>query len=1017
MPGLAFVYDNYDLTFEKVSKILSLASNGELKGTEKTDGYRTFIGFRDGQARFALSNGNMSAGGLNREELAGRPFAGGDEVRDVYLQAYDAFNRFATELDPREAQKIFGDGNIYFQSEIMGPGAPSILQYDTNAISIHDSGHKYYDQDSGRVKDIPSDKKTKKAFIKEYGVDIDSASDTLSALLLRGEQQGGEMTVGRTAMLKLQSIENDSDLRIALERIKKAGFTPGMTIENYLEAKLLVNIERRFAHFSEQVQQELVDYMLGKRSDDGKRIVNLRSLYSGFPRDQVEAIRNFVSERNNIIASAIWPIEDAIHDFTVEMLRGVESAYVLDNRAELARLRQEVREAIEFIKNYEGDGSEAARGILKKQLQKIKNFENISSTSEGFVFEFEGRMMKFTGNFTPVHKILSLFKYGSKGKGIPPLSQITSQTPAEEINEEDGDQLTPDDSGASENVNYMSDIEIDPSGYSKVMLFSGGFKPPHKAHLQTVVNASQAAGASGRVFIIMTGPAKKKPRSIKGKAVTFEQAAQVWNIFLNDAGLSNVDVVKTSKTERNPYASPMTTAYNIAIDMIEQIDQEHKLGREINPEELTHIYLIGGAKDAGRFSSVVSQYVPSHLQEILSQIIRPYEEPTATLDDGSTISATALRTYIEHDNFEGFKEYMPETSENNAERIFNLLGGRRPVSEMIMNMVRELIVEQDGRVDPNLYKSQADLAKKVGAARNKIIDAEKKNAGLRAKTQAAAAKVQQTEKDIIRAKQKLERPQQDLADIGIEIADAEQEAADQREIGREEEEAAAASAEAPASAEGEPTDSDEMADQIAALQQGQKAQAQAAADAKKDQSREKTQDADDEDLAAEEAPEELEEISSGVGSVQGAPGNKKKRKKTPTIFREEEEELKELTLNPVTAAKNAFKKGIKSKLSAAGIKAPPMPSGGGTNPSNASSNIPSVSDLGVPDGSSKSTSSSKIDSKTPSVSQAKKDYPPPEEVDEAIDEPDEAVVTVESITLNDFADLVLNQILKAQLPK
>ena len=112
MPGLAFVHDNYDLTFEKVSKILSLASTGELKGTEKTDGYRTFIGFRDGQARFALSNGNMSDGGLDRDGLAGRPFAGGEKVRDVYLQAYDAFNKFATSLGPKEVQKIFGDGNI-----------------------------------------------------------------------------------------------------------------------------------------------------------------------------------------------------------------------------------------------------------------------------------------------------------------------------------------------------------------------------------------------------------------------------------------------------------------------------------------------------------------------------------------------------------------------------------------------------------------------------------------------------------------------------------------------------------------------------------------------------------------------------------------------------------------------------------------------------------------------------------------------------------------------------------------
>ena len=79
-------------------------------------------------------------------------------------------------------------------------------------------------------------------------------------------------------------------------------------------------------------------------------------------------------------------------------------------------------------------------------------------------------MMKFTGNFTPVHKILSLFKYGSKGKGIPPLAQITSQGPAEEINEDEGDQLSPNDSGASGNANFM--LEKVNQGFTSFILFS-----------------------------------------------------------------------------------------------------------------------------------------------------------------------------------------------------------------------------------------------------------------------------------------------------------------------------------------------------------------------------------------------------------------------------------------------------------------------------------------------------------------------------------------------------------------
>lgn len=42
---LSHLYDNRDLTFNEMKKILSLASSGDLIGTEKTDGYNIYLGF------------------------------------------------------------------------------------------------------------------------------------------------------------------------------------------------------------------------------------------------------------------------------------------------------------------------------------------------------------------------------------------------------------------------------------------------------------------------------------------------------------------------------------------------------------------------------------------------------------------------------------------------------------------------------------------------------------------------------------------------------------------------------------------------------------------------------------------------------------------------------------------------------------------------------------------------------------------------------------------------------------
>ena len=56
---LAHLHDNRELTYNKIAKILNLANQGKLKGTEKTDGFNIYLGFKDGSARYARNTGDM----------------------------------------------------------------------------------------------------------------------------------------------------------------------------------------------------------------------------------------------------------------------------------------------------------------------------------------------------------------------------------------------------------------------------------------------------------------------------------------------------------------------------------------------------------------------------------------------------------------------------------------------------------------------------------------------------------------------------------------------------------------------------------------------------------------------------------------------------------------------------------------------------------------------------------------------------------------------------------------------
>ena len=87
------LYGDPSLTYNQIKKILSAASQGEIEGTEKTDGYNIYLGYVGGKPRAARNKGDMSKGGMDFGLLAAREFKGGPEVRKVYLDAFRAYGK------------------------------------------------------------------------------------------------------------------------------------------------------------------------------------------------------------------------------------------------------------------------------------------------------------------------------------------------------------------------------------------------------------------------------------------------------------------------------------------------------------------------------------------------------------------------------------------------------------------------------------------------------------------------------------------------------------------------------------------------------------------------------------------------------------------------------------------------------------------------------------------------------------------------------------------------------------
>jgi hypothetical protein len=445
--------------------------------------------------------------------------------------------------------------------------------------------------------------------------------------------------------LKLKQLDDDYDLQIAIAKIKKAGFDGNMTIEEYLEINLRSIFEQKLPYFSEEVKQDVLNRVLKKTDDTGQKAhKDLAAIYRGFPTDQKQAIRDFVNNSNDYIKQSILPIEEAIHDFAVELLRGMQSAYILDNEAEVTRIKAETEEAIKQIQAYQGDHSEELQDILAQQLRKIKHIDNINTAVEGFVFQYGDQLYKFTGNFAPVNQLLGLFRYGRGA--IPPVKKA-------EIQEQGGDDTS--------EMLFRRKIAVIP----------GKFKPPHRGHLDMVRHYSEVSD----VVVILISPISKVTDG--GIEISREESKQIWQVYLNSVGLDSNNVI----IARSPFNSPVQSSYELVAGNIDGFIPA--AGDLIIPGASTKPDPKSGLSDTSRFRKF--HLIPKEMRApgVLTADVEDYAFTPSKLS-GVAVSATDFRTALDSGNIEAIISYIPDGV--SPETILDIVQDAEPEQKKTLTM-------------------------------------------------------------------------------------------------------------------------------------------------------------------------------------------------------------------------------------------------------------------------------------------------------------------------------------------
>jgi len=585
---MAHLSEDTDLTFNEIVNILGKVSNAEIENaTEKVDGQNLFLSWTvgaDGEVRTARNKGDISKGGMTTDEYIGK--WKGHPAENAFTNGFKAISAALRKLTPEDLELIFADGQRYVNMEVMYPGNPNIILYSAPNVVLH--GLQYF----GEEEETPESKQlTKQKFSK------------LVELVDGGiEQVGNEnWKINGPKIVALKKLADGSALEEVKSKIEAFAAPVGMdaTLGDYIEKSV-----RRYAEqvdMSPDIADKLITLML-EPEEAKSQAISVTSLKKGQPKELQSVISRLGTKTNSrkFIASILKPIEIAISDFAIEVLRGVKSYFVDNNDKEVGRMRAELEKSINYLKALQSSGDEKMGELIDKQLAKLGKIENVASSMEGVVFEYppgSDKIYKLTGAFAMANQIIGRARRSgmtenessnltiriSKDKEITksleewlkeikaskhsytklPQSvyeDILNGTAIVDIVEEDNAIPTVYNAvmgyvkGFLGEENEDDDPVLDNDFSNKGMTYAivpGAFKPPHMGHLKMVQQYVKNPEVD-EVIVLISSPMRNQRTLPDGTIVSPEHSMKTWQLLLDSAGLGEPEVKVMVSGEPSP---------------------------------------------------------------------------------------------------------------------------------------------------------------------------------------------------------------------------------------------------------------------------------------------------------------------------------------------------------------------------------------------------------------------------------------------------------------------------------
>ena len=397
-------FDDNELTFSDLKKIIKLGLSGKLNReddvTEKTDGQNLMITYRDGKVLAARNKGQIKNRGQNALDAKGiaKKFSGRGDIKDAFVFAMSDLTKSINSLSDKQKDKIFKNGEIFMNLEIIYPASSNVIDYDKQILQFHNSIK--YNKNGNAVGEVKGSGRMLQGMIKQVNQDIGKHFKIIKPRVLDLPKKIDfgkkvDIYIQRVDKLKNQYGLSDNDT-LGLyhqsyweEYIYNAGKQFGYTIPK----TILEELTKRWAFFDKSYKIPQIKKDLKKQPEFLEWVINTDK-----------------QDHKNMVKKNMLPFEKIFFQVGADILLNLSNFIAANPTKAVEKIRKEVLKASKAVRKAK---DVKKMKTLKQQLEKLNSIGGLKKIVpvEGIVFKYKGNTYKFTGAFAPVNQILGLVSF------------------------------------------------------------------------------------------------------------------------------------------------------------------------------------------------------------------------------------------------------------------------------------------------------------------------------------------------------------------------------------------------------------------------------------------------------------------------------------------------------------------------------------------------------------------------------------------------------------------------------